>query len=1002
MAKKTKESATAGGKNVKSGKPARKTRNAGGEKTHVPKTSGFPVVCIGASAGGLDAIYNFFDNMPGDSGMAFVVVTHLDPSHESMLPNLIQNHTPMMVLRAETGIPVQPDTVYVIPPDHDLGIMNGGLKLLDHDTPFGAKAPINTFLKFLADDQKEYGVAVILSGMGSDGTLGVQAVKGEMGMVMAQDPGTAAYGSMPESAIGTGLVDYVLAPEDMPGQLISYMKSYLQGAVLPSGMPAPIEKNDLEKIHMLLRSVTGFDFSGYKENTIIRRVNRRIFVHQIDSVSHYLSYLQKNPEEVKALFKELLIGVTSFFRDPEAFASLKGKLAREMLKEKPSGSTIRAWAIGCSTGEEAYSLAMTLVECREELKRELSIQVFATDIDEAAIEKARRGLYPASISADVDPQRLEKYFDQVDNMFQVKRFVREMLVFAPQSVIKDPPFTKLDLISCRNLLIYLSTSLQKRLIPIFHFCLNPGGILFLGSSETIGDFPELFSPRDAKWKIYTRKETHSAAYPLPDFPMPSLMSPRGEPKQARDRTRDLTSVIEKDIWENHTPRTVVIDRRGDIVYIHGRTGKYLDPAVGMSRSSNIFEMAREGLRGHLVALIRRASEHKGETFSKKVMLELDGQPFFVNVKLLAMNEPSAELYMVFFEEQPIEEEKKPEAGKGKASWQEERALENLRQELQFTKESLQSTIEELEASNEEYQSTNEELQSTNEEMNSSKEELQSLNEELGTVNEELHEKIREVQHSFIDMRNFLNSLDIPVVFLDSAMRVRRFNKSSARIINLIESDIGREISHLTTNLSGVDIPGISREVLQTLQEKKLEVQSRDGRWFMMRVQPYRSPDKRIDGVILSFVDIHELRTALDQLKTSEERLKTTLDQLESSRVDLRGAGGVLSSLEAPMLVLDEGLRVVTANAAFYRTFGTSAGDTLGVPLAELQGGSWGHAGLKGLLQEAAAGTRRSACRELELDLPGMGKQGLFITACAILHDERDGSGRVLMIIGEGK
>jgi two-component system CheB/CheR fusion protein len=747
----------------KTSKPGTKaTKTAPGKKTAVAKKSpahkrDFPIVGIGSSAGGLEALEKFFQKMPPDTGMSFVVVTHLDPTHTSLMPSLLQKHTEMKVVQVEDGMKVAPNQVYVIPPDKDMGIVKGRLQLIQPQVQTGPRAPINHFLRHLAQEKREMAFCILLSGMGSDGTLGLKAIKAELGMVMVQDPETAKYDGMPRSAIATGLADYILPPDKMHESLLEYAKRMIY-----PGHPKPpsietVPGKTLQKIHMVLRSGTGHDFSSYKENTIIRRIQRRMNVHHLDTTTDYLSFLQQNPQEVSALFKEFLIGVTSFFRDPEAFEVLKERALMEILKVKPYNSQVRMWVPGCATGEEAYSIAILLMECMQALKQDLSVQIFATDIDNDAVEKARIGRYPGDISADVGQERLRRFFDREDDFYRISPRIRDMLIFAPQSVIKDPPFTKLDLICCRNLLIYLDSELQKKLMPLFHHTLNHDGILFLGSSETIGGFADLFSPVDTKWKIYRRKPVSSSVQKLIEFPLtPHLKAERGQAPKANGP--DLPRLVERQILEHHTPAAVVVDHKGDLAYIHGRTGKYLEPTPGTIRTNNILEMARSGLKLQLPTMLRNAVTKREEVVRHEVTIKQNGQHLRVNVTVRPMLDPEAQgLFVVLFEDVAVNMQDETVEKRPKAARVSGMRIEELEKELNYTKESLRTTIEELETSNEElkstneeYQSTNEELQSSNEELNSSKEELQSLNEELDTVNSELQDKNNELTRNCDD------------------------------------------------------------------------------------------------------------------------------------------------------------------------------------------------------------------------------------------------------------
>ena len=834
---------------------------------------GFPIVGIGASAGGLEALETFFKAMPVDAGIGFVVVVHLDPTHISILPELLQKHTKMPVCPIEDGMPVERDHVYVVPPNKDLTILHGTLHLMELAQPRGVNLPIDSFLRSLAQDQGRNAVCIILSGTGTDGTLGVKAIKGEVGMAMVQDEESAKYEGMPRSVITTGVVDYVLPPGKMPEQLIKYTQHATQKSaprIAPAVGPIP---QALQKVFVILRARTEHDFSLYKKNTICRRVERRMNVHQIDEISDYVRYLRESDREAGILFKELLIGVTNFFRDPEAFQILQTKTLPKLLAGKPDDDAVRVWVPGCASGEEAYSVAMVLHECMEQVGRRFHVQVFGTDIDEDAIDVARAGLYPESIMADVGPDRIRRYFTkEEDGRYRVKKPIREMLVFAPQNVIKDPPFTKLDLLCCRNLLIYLRTELQRKLLPIFHYSLKPDGILFLGSSETIGPATDLFALSDKKWKIFRRRPSAAGAHTVLDFP------PQPESYEARDlevpeavqRAEELSALqlVETILQQSDTPSCAIINDACNVIYIHGRTGRFLEPAEGKA-SVNIVEMARPGLRKELAAAIRQVAIHKQETVYRGLEVDYNGGELFLNLTVKPILEQIAMrgLMMVVFEETatPTKEEKQspqpvPVKRKGKS-------VEELEQELQYTRESLQTTIEELETSNEELtsineelQSTNEELQSTNEELETSKEELQSLNEESATVNAELQARIDELSRTNDDMKNLLDSTEIATVFLDTDLRVRRFTPRATDIIPLTATDFGRPIKHLASALIDIDLAEYGRQVLRDLAVREVEVKSEDDRSYVMRVRPYRTVANLIDGVVITFEDTTERRS----------------------------------------------------------------------------------------------------------------------------------------------
>lgn len=844
----------------------------------------FPIVGMGASAGGLEAFEAFFKAMPSNSGMAFILISHLDPTHISILPELIQKKTTMKVSLIEDGMKVEPDRVYAIPPNKDVAILNGILNLMDLPQPRGFNLPIDNFFKSLAQDQGANAICIILSGTGSDGTLGLKQIKGELGMGMVQDEKSAKYDGMPRSAIATGLADYVVDVDKMPDLLIKYTRHAIMEPKGKTGTDEDKFQRALQKIFILLRSHTHHDFSLYKKNTIIRRIERRMHVHQIDDIKDYVTYLQKSDREIYVLFKDLLIGVTNFFRDPEAFELLRDKFLSNPLSDKPENYMIRIWVAGCSTGEEAYSIAILLQECMEKLTRHFDVQIFATDIDEEAINLARSGLYPLSISADVSPERLKRFFTKEESHFRVKKSIREMLVFAPQNLIKDPPFTKLDLLTCRNLLIYLGPELQKKLLPVFHYSLKPDGILFLGSSESIGQETNLFKLCHKKWRIFKRQGNASTAHPILDFPaLPSHEDITGtKMPEAVKRAEEINSfmLVETILQQSDTPPCAIIDEKFNIVYTHGRTGKYLEPAIGKV-SINILEMARPGLKAMLASAIRKASTHKHDVTHNGIEVQDNGGFITVNLTVKPVLEYGAirgMLMVVFNDATKIKapaKQKKPKKTED---------ISRLEHELQYTKENLQTTIEELETSNEELkstneelQSTNEELQSTNEELETSKEELQSLNEESATVNAELQSRIDELSDANDDMKNLLDSTEIGTIFLDIDLNVRRFTDSVTQLIPLNSADIGRPVKHFATEFKEFNIVDHAQLVLKNLATQEFEVQSRNDKFFRTRLMPYRTMHNVIDGVVITFEDITEFK----KFRLTSQRLSMIMDSKDA-------------------------------------------------------------------------------------------------------------------------
>jgi two-component system CheB/CheR fusion protein len=686
----------------------------------------FPIAGIGASAGGLEALEQFLRQVPQGSGMAFVIVQHLDPTHKGILPDLLQRTTGMEVFQVKDRMRVKQNCVYVIPPNKDMSILHGVLHLFEPTTPRGLRLPIDFFLRSLAEDRQEHSIGVILSGMGSDGTMGLRAIKEKGGVALVQEPASAKFDSMPRSAIDAGLADLVAPAEGLPGKIIAY----LQHAIIVK-TELPLEEKDqsaLEKVLILLRAKTGHDFSMYKKNTMYRRIERRMSIHQIDRIASYVRYLQENPQEVELLFKELLIGVTSFFRDPAVWEQLRGETIPALLAGRPAGGVLRAWSAGCSTGEEAYSLAITFKETLEQVKptENFTLQIFATDLDRDAIDKARQGVYPANIAADVSNEQLRRFFVKDGNGYRVCKDIREMVTFATQNLIMDPPFTKLDILICRNLLIYLTPELQKKLLPLFHYSLNPGGVLFLGSAETISTFTDLFASLDVKSRLFRRRESVLIAKPVA-FPASFVPALPGVSKELTmlKPVANIQSLAEQLLLQHFSPPAVLVSDKGDILYISGRTGKYLELSAGKA-NWNIFAMAREGLRFDLGSAFQKAIRQQGAITVKGVKVGTNGGTQTVDITVQAVEEPEAlrGMVLIFFTDVATPRKKKAPGLAGSAPSDNVRVLE-LEQELQQSREDLHTTREEMQSSQEELKSTNEELQSTNEE-------LQSTNEELTT------------------------------------------------------------------------------------------------------------------------------------------------------------------------------------------------------------------------------------------------------------------------------
>jgi two-component system CheB/CheR fusion protein len=950
------------------------------ESAETPEASledkGFPIVGIGASAGGLEALEGFFANMPSDSYMAFVIIQHLDPKHKSIMGDLLQKYTTMRIAGIKDGMPVEPNCIYLNPPDKNVVMLNGIFQLIEPMKTHGINLPIDCFFRALADDQGSKAICVVLSGTGSDGTLGLKAIKGGGGMTMVQAETQARYSGMPRSAINTGLADFILPVEQMSTELQKYVQHpYIEGIPRQEIAKEHFE-NALQKIFVLLRSNLGHDFSNYKETTIRRRIERRMAVHRIDTIDEYVHYLQETPVEMQELFKDLLIGVTNFFRDPEAFETLREKVLPRLIEHQSPDTPIRIWVPGCATGEEAYTLAMLFVETAEMLNTSYDVQVFASDLDHEAIESARNAVYPESIAADVSPERLRHFFIHEEGTYKVKKQIRELVVFAKQNLIKDPPFSKLDLVSCRNLLIYLKAGLQKQILPLFHYTLNPNGVLLLGTSESIGEFTDLFVPLDQKAKIFQRKDLvvdKRLDYPVMPFFEGHPAMPRIEDKKAPEKI-DIRGLIEKIMIADYAPPCVIINDQYQVLYMLGSADRYLIFPSG-EPSFDILSVARQGLKQKLRTALRDVVKQKKAIECSGVRVKQNGVFRTVDLvvrPLLDTTFPPGTLLIVFYDrtppETPAQKTKKVHAEKGIDPY-----IESLELELQSTKESLQTTIEELETSNEELKSTNEELQSVNEELQSSneelktsKEELQSTNEELTTVNTELQHKVNELSRANNDINNLLASTDIGTIFLDIDLRIKRFTPAMKKIFNLINSDIDRPISDITSNLQYATLYDDAKAVLDTLVRKEIEIQNSEGRWYSMRIAPYRTVDNIIDGVVVTFVNITELKRA--------EGVQ------QNARIY---AESIVETVREPLIILDSDLVVQSANKAFYRTFQVSLEETGHRRIYDLGNGQWDIPKLRELLEEIIPQNSSFGDYEVEYEFPTIGRRKMLLNACRI-------------------
>ena len=936
----------------------------------------FPIVCLGASAGGLEAFEQFFRHVSPDSGMAFVLVSHLDPSHASILTEILQRSTTMQVVEARDQMKVEPDHVYAIPPNRDMAIFHGVLQLSVPEQPRGQRMPIDAFLRSLAEDWGEHAIGIILSGTGTDGTLGLRAILGVGGVSLVQEPSTAKYDGMPNSAIGAGYATHVLAVEKMPEVLLSGVRVLNRTPVAPATV-----SGGLNRILMQLRSATGHDFSLYKKSTIGRRIERRMLAHNIEDKEIYARYLKEHPPEAQALFKELLINVTSFFRDAEAFVALKQDVLPQLFANKSEDYVFRVWVTGCASGEEAYSIAILLREVMDEAHQEFKILLYATDLDDDAIVVARAGFYPPNIAQDVDPDRLRRYFIKEDAGYRVKKTIREMVVFATQNVIKDPPFTRLDLLSCRNLMIYLEPEIQNRLIPAFHYALKPGGVLFLSPSESITSHTELFKPLNRKWKFYQSigNIASTRAVMGGGLVWTKDANAKGSDEVIRKiKETNFAELSKRALLQNYAPASVVTDLKGNILFVHGDTGKYLRAAPGQA-TLNVIEMAREGLQLELRAallLAAAASEsadlaaafHSGE-----VSVKTNGHFQLVNLNVRPLPAPDSgeKFLLVSFQDVALPVSIAHEnPGHSQDEAGPHQHMEELQRELAYTRENLQATIEEQQASNEELkstneelQSTNEELQSTNEELETSTEELQSLNEELVTVNAELQAKIEQLAEMRNDMKNLLDNINIGTIFLDDHLLIRRYTRDAVLVYRLVATDVGRPLADIKSDIAGVDLLGHARTVLDTLAPWECEVRTVDGAWYLARIQCYRTLDNVIDGVVLTFSDISQ--------RIAAETAAQNARQLTENIVD---------TVREPLVVLDAALKVVSASRSFYQDFRVTPEDTMGQQIYELGNRQWDIPKLRELLENILPRNQIFDGFEVEHDFPEIGKRRMLLNA----------------------
>lgn len=963
----------------------------------------FPIVGIGASAGGLEAFTELLSHLPTDTDMAFVLIQHLSPHQKSLLTEILSRTTRMPVTEVVDGMAVLLNHVYVIPPNTIMTISQGVLKLAPRQKTRGMRMTVDTFFCSLAENSGNKAIGVVLSGGDGDGTRGLEAIKAAGGITFAQCEESAQVSSMPNTAVASGHVDFILTPRQIAAELANIsLHPYVKEPSTVKATEVVSESSDaLATIFRLLRASTGVDFIHYKQNTLKRRIVRRMILYKLEKLEDYAQYLQNHPAEVTVLYQDVLITVTNFFRDPEAFEALKTKVFPIITKERKPDSPIRIWVAGCSTGEEAYSITICLLEFLAVTGINLPIQIFATDVNEVVIERARNGIYKTSQIADVSPERLQRFFVKVEGGYQISKPVRELCVFARHNLMSDPPFSRLDLITCRNVLIYLGSVIQKKLLPIFHYGLKPTGFLMLGNSETVGEFVNLFAMVDKKYKIYFRKiAPDRLRIELLPSKVPETLNPPPPMREDTWNNQEIQKEADKIVLNQYAPVGVIIDDELEIVQFRGQTSPYLQPAPGRP-SFNLLRMAKEELRLELRTAIHQSKQQKIPVSKEGLEIRVDDQVRQVRIDVIPFQSPTAtdNYLLVLFQDMPKEgrsgsDPTQPsttsrgsniKSGRGKPASLD---LENsqLKNELASTKEYLQSIIEEqqstnqdLRAANEEILSSNEELQSTNEELETAKEEIQATNEELNTINDELQRRNIESTQVSNDLQNLLSSINIPILMLGGDLRIRRFTPVAERIFNLIPTDVGRPLSDINHKLNLSDLEPQILEVIGTLNYKTQEVQDQDGHWYDLRIRPYRTIDNKIDGAVVILVDIDALKHSAEQLRASRDYVQAIVDTMRES-----------------LVVLNIDLQVMSANQFFYDTFQILAEQTEQHLIYEIGNGQWNIPQLRSLLEEILPQQTQFQGLEVEHNFENIGQKTMRLNARRMtIEDNRE---MILLVI----
>ena len=948
-------------------------RDSRAKKSSAPAIK-FPIVGIGASAGGLDALTRFLKPLPADFGMALIIIQHLDPNHENRTSEILSNCTPMPVSEAKNNERVEPGHVYVIPAHYDLQIHEGCLKLSPRTASAGLHFPIDLFFRSLAQERGNQAIGIILSGVASDGTQGLRSLKAAGGMTFAQDPVTAKFAGMPENAIASGAVDFIQTPEMIASELINIShRSSLAGE--PNDHVSKSES--LNKIFVLLQNGTQTDFSQYKLSTIQRRIQRRLGILKLKDYESYAQYLEIHPEEVQILFAETLIHVTRFFRDPKAFETLKTKTFPKYMKDLDPSLAFRIWVPGCATGEEAYSIAITFFEKMDGQAIRSPLQIFATDISEEAIRKARIGVYPETISKDVSKVRLLRFFEKVPGGYKISKQLRDVCVFSKHDCTSNPPFAKVDMVSCRNLLIYFGSELQKRVLPIFHYALKPNGILWLGSSETIGELSNLFSFADKNAKIYLKKSNSMSPnfhFPLNRF-VPEKVNLNPKESSLAVSMQDLQRETDRVTISEYGPPCVVINDSMEILQARGHTAPFLELPSGRV-SLNLLKMVRREIVTDLRSIIILVGKNGGTVKREGLTLQENNRvrTFSIKVVPIRIGQPKEQFFSIYFEESKASPKQKDltafkikknqkKSGKEKSLFELQQRLSELQDYKQSISEEFETTQESLSASNEELQSSNEELQSTNEELDTAKEELQSSNEELTTVNDELQTRNSELLQSTNDLGNLINSVDIPMVIVGPDTRVRHFTPNAGKILKLIPADEGRAIGDIKTEIQVQDLDKIVLEVMKTMTVKEFDTKDSQGKWHRLQIKPYRTSEKNVDGAVIALIEIDSLKRNVDELKKARDDAKA-----------------IVEGLPIPLLVIGSDLRIRLANQPFCDNFKINRQAIEGKFIFEIESGQWNIPKLMEMLNKTLTEDVQYRGFELDHNFQRIGKRTIALSS----------------------